>query len=83
MTKEQLLKLVSEAYDDGARFDIKFHHQDRKSEADEIADQYAEHFDTPCESYSNQGTGWHEYESGRVRLISFYKEEAKCPNCQK
>ena len=78
MTKEQLLKLVSEAYDDGARVEIKFHLNEGKAEADEIADQYAEHFDKSCETYSRQGTGWHEYNSGEVRLIAFYKEEVKC-----
>lgn len=78
MNKEQLLRLVEEAYDDGARIDIKFHQQGNKARADEIADQYAEHFDVPCETFERENTGWHEYKSGRVQLISFYdKEEAK------
>jgi hypothetical protein len=71
MTKEQLLKLVSEAYDDGAEFDINFHGLTKK-EADELSGRYAEHFDTPRTTDSSGKSQWHEYKSKRVELITFY-----------
>ena len=78
MTKEQLLQLVSEAYDDGAK--IKIHlYLDTHAEADEVADQYAEYFEKPCHTDGQQRGGyWNEYEEDRVELVAFslQKEES-------
>jgi DNA recombination-dependent growth factor C len=84
MTKDQLLQLVSEAYDEGADFGIRFHPNSKKK-ADELADQFAEHFTTPCRTDSNQGTGWHKFESEnrKVDLVTYYEEVQLCVNCQK
>jgi hypothetical protein len=75
MTKEQLLQLVSEAYDEGADFDIRFHVSEL--EAGEITDQFSEYFTSPCVTGSAETTGWHKHESvdNRVNVISFFTNE--------
>lgn len=71
MTKDQLLQLVSEAYDDGARVKISIY-KDTKQEADEVADQYADHFNTPVYTGGEKvGAYWHEYEDGRVEFVAY------------
>jgi hypothetical protein len=76
MTKEQLLQLVSEAYDEGARFSINLHPDDEKT-AGELADQFAEHFTTACETEDRTEFGWHKFEEGNITFISFYQKEEK------
>jgi hypothetical protein len=85
VTKEQLLKLVSEAYDDGANIDIKFHTKGRNKDiADELSDKYAEHFETPYETDCGDSVGWHKFQARKVQLITFFNKEVPvCPNCQK
>jgi hypothetical protein len=75
MTKEQLLQLVSEAYDEGARFDISVHHIREEKEAGELADQFAEHFDAPCITANGKEVGWHKYESGNVEFTTYFDKE--------
>jgi hypothetical protein len=84
MTKEQLLQLVSEAYDEGARFDISVHHIREEKEAGEIADQFAEFFGSPCETDGSGDTGWHKLRSGKVDFTAYFNREVPvCVNCQK
>jgi hypothetical protein len=75
MTKEQLLQLVSEAYDEGADFDIRFHVSE--SEAGEITDQFSEYFTSPCVTGSAETTGWHKSETDdhRINLVSYFDRE--------
>ena len=76
MTKDQLLQLVSKAYDDGADIDIRFHVSE--SEAGELADQYSEHFDTPTDPGGSGTTGWHRLrtEDYRVNLTTYFESKA-------
>jgi hypothetical protein len=84
MTKEQLLQLVSEAYDEGAYVHLGIHHFKSEEEAGEVSDQFTEFFDSPAETDYNRGTGWHKYRSDKVELSTYFdKEETVCAKCQK
>lgn len=84
MTKEQLLQLVSEAYDEGASVELNIHHIRDRKEAGELADQFAEFFDEPLESGEGNICGWHKYKADKVEFTTYFdKEETICANCQR
>jgi hypothetical protein len=75
MTKEQLLQLVSEAYDEGADIRVYFHNIRGEKEAGELADQFAEFFESPCETINSERSSYHKYESGNVECTTFFDKE--------
>jgi hypothetical protein len=72
MTKEKLLQLVSEAYDEGAKIDINFF--TGETEAGELADQFSEYF-TESESGEGETSGWHRQHSEKVTLVTYWRKD--------